>query len=90
MVDFSFFLDPLGGLVCGRLAVLRWGGQSLKQMHDAAVARLQGSYAGARTANMAERAAFAAIEASHAEFPTEQRVHPASLWRLCGGPLRIL
>ena len=40
MVVLGCFLDPLWGLVRGRLSVLRWGGQSLAEMRDAAVERL--------------------------------------------------
>ena len=90
MVVFEFFLDPLWGPVCARLSVLLWGGQSLTQMRDVAVARRCGSDTGARIALMSELAAFAALEASQAVLPPEQGVHPALWWRLWAATIRLL
>jgi len=44
MVELAFFLDPFWSPVRGRLSMLRWGGQSLAYMRDAAVERLCGGH----------------------------------------------
>jgi len=90
MVVLAFFLDPFLGPVRGRFLVLRWGGQSLADMRDAAVERLCGGDVSARAVLLADMAGFAAIETAHGALPSERNLHPSLWWRLWGCPFRAL
>jgi len=90
MVVLAFFLDPFWGPVRGRLSVLRWGGQSLADMRDAAVERFCGGDVSARAALLADMAGFAAIETAHGALLSERNLHPSLWWRLWGCPFRAL
>ena len=85
-----FFFDPFWGPVRGLLSVLRWSGQSLAYMRDAAVERPCGGDVSARAALLADMAGFAAIETAHGVLLSECNLHPSLWWRLWGCPFRVL